>query len=248
MTTFRYKTNKYVKDKNNITTLDIEHKKRETNFINKKNTISSKKLKLERMNEELNKLENNNIYTDDIIKKKANIKDSIESLEREIYTINNNINEIDYYYKTYDILLDYYNEDKEDKNLESNNILNFFSDKKSNSNDKNKSSLLNDYKILVDDTYTNKKNMDNIIKICNNCNIEKIINNTDGVYECHNCGHTEILIMEQDKSTYNTVMPDISTYAYKRINHQQFRWLTASLLVLCSIGAKIKGAMLHLII
>ena len=84
--------------------------------------------------------------------------------------------------------------------------------------------------------------------ICKKCNIEKKINNMEGIYECNNCGMTEVLIMDNDKSSYNTIIPDISTYAYKRINHQQyFMWLTASLLVLCSIRTRIEGAMLHLI-
>lgn len=247
MTTFRYKTNKYVKNKNNITTLDIEHKKKESNFANNENTLDIKKIKLERMKNELETLNKNNIFSDEILKKKADIKDSINRLEKEIYNINNNIDEIDYYYKTYDILLDYYNEDNKSTKSESSNILNFFSEKQSNNNEIIKSSLLNDYKVLVDDTYTNNKDMTSIIKICKKCNIEKIINNIDGVYECEKCGHTEILIMEHDKSSYNSFIPDISTYAYKRINHQQFRWLTASLLFLCSIRNKVKGAMLHLI-
>jgi len=248
MTTFRYKTNKYVKDNNNITTLDIEHKKKESLFINKKTTLDSKKNKLEKLKLELKNIEVKNEYTDSIIKKKANLKDTIDKLEKDIVKINNNVEEIDYYYKTYDILLNYYNKDNKEESIKSNNILDFFEKKESIKKEENKSSLLNDYKVLVDDTYTNKKNIGNIIKICKNCNIEKNINNIEGIYECYNCGMTEVLIMDNDKSSYNTIMPDISTYAYKRINHQQyFRWLTASLLVLCSIRTRIEGAMLHLI-
>lgn len=249
MTTFRYKTNKYTKDINNITTLDIEHKKRENLFINKKKTIDNKNIKLDKLKKDLYNLEKKNDYTDEGIRRKAEIKDSIRNLEKEIYNVDNNIDEIDYYYKTYNILLDYYNEDKneEENKLESNNILDFFSTKKTYNQDTTKSSLLNEYKVLVDDTYMNKKNMGNIIKICSSCNVEKKINSNEGIYECYNCGNAEILIMDSEKGSYNTIMPDISTYAYKRINHQLFRWLTASLLVLCSIRTEVKDAMLHLI-
>lgn len=247
MTTFRYKTNKYVKDNNNITTLDIEHKKKESSFINKKKTIDSKKNKVKKLKKELENLEKKNEFTDNIIKKKAFLKDSIDKLEKEIRKINSNVDEIDYYYKTYDILLDYYNKDDKKEIVKSNNILDFF-EKKPSVKQENKSSLLNEYKLLVDETYTTKKNIENIIKICKKCNIEKKINNLEGIYECYNCGNTDILIMDCDKSSYNTIIPDISTYAYKRINHQHFfRWLTASLLFLCSIKNKVEDAMLHLI-
>lgn len=225
MSTFRYKPKKSYSSSKNITTLETEHKKKEDYFTNRKDSLPEKKIELEKYIEELKKLNNKNPskYNDDDIQNKAKLKDKITDLEKEINIIENNVEEINYYSKTCDILLDYYNEYdtvSEEKSKMAGSIMDFFKgSKKDKSNKNNKAVLFDNYKSLVDSTYNSKTKVLNFIKYCKGCNIEKILNQTEGIYECTNCGETELVIIESDRPNYKDPIPDNSAYAYKRINH-----------------------------
>jgi predicted RNA-binding Zn-ribbon protein involved in translation (DUF1610 family) len=127
-----------------------------------------------------------------------------------------------------------------------NNILDCFKNNKQNSKLINKATLFNNYKTIVYGTYDKNKES-SIIKYCKECNIEKILNQSEGIYECINCGETEIIIVESDIANYKDQIPDVTNYAYKRINHQQirnnniFRWLTVSYLLLGDINNKVNS-------
>lgn len=238
MSTFRYKPKKSYTSGKNITTLENEHRKKEDYFANRKDSLPDTKLDLEKSRKELKKLEQKNAakYTDKDIQKKAKLKDKIYYLEKEIDKIENNVEEMNYYSKTFDILLDYYdeNENKEEqKAVMAESIMDFFTKpkvkKKSNNSKKkessqgkkNKASLLDNYKTLVDNTYISKNKSYSFVKYCESCDIEKILNQSEGIYECTNCGETELVIVESDRPNYKDPVPDNSAYAYKRINHQQ---------------------------
>ena len=229
MSTFRYKPKRLYKSNKNITTLETEHKKKEDHFMNEKKSLSKKKLELNKLKEDLNKLNNKSAtnYTDKDIKMKAIIKDKIYDIEKKISKIENSVDEMNYYSKTFDILLDYYdyddnNNEKNEKSKMADSIMDFFSktSKQKINHINNKAILLDNYKSLVDDTYMSKQKSHIFVKYCNKCKIEKILNQSEGIYECINCGETELVIVDSDRPNYKDPIPDNSAYAYKRINHQ----------------------------
>jgi Asp-tRNA(Asn)/Glu-tRNA(Gln) amidotransferase C subunit len=80
-------------------------------FEKKRNSLPKKKKKLENLQAQLNKFEkdsNLNDYTTEDIKKRADLKTEITNLKEEIYDIEHDVSELDYYYKTEDIIMDYY--------------------------------------------------------------------------------------------------------------------------------------------
>lgn len=121
-----------------INTLDEKHKNMVQSFQSKKKDIPKKKNKLIKYKKELDNLEkiknsvrtdatlNNKAINDDfgrerinliksnegfdcsLIKRRAELKTLIKELEQNIYDIENDLTELDYYSRTEDIIMDYY--------------------------------------------------------------------------------------------------------------------------------------------
>jgi hypothetical protein len=270
-----------------INTLDEKHKKTMASFQNRKNLLPQKKKKVQYLKYQLQKLEsiNPSTFTMDDIKKRAELKTSISELENEIYDIENDVSELEYYFKTGDIIMDYYEmvdnddnylyneipelcEEQLSKNTKKispcildelnkinihkrkpkrvtkrrrktindnsqNNILDFLGGKINNKClddsrriQKNKSELLDQYLMLVDSEYmcTKKKINGKFIR-CLNCDIEKTLFHSEGIFVCLNCGEVEMIIIDSEKPNYKEAITDAKPgYPYKRINHLN-EWL-----------------------
>lgn len=106
---FKVKPDK-VKHAIEINTLDETHRKIMNNFQKRKKMLPKKKQKLQQLKNKLDELEKQNAsnYTAEDIKKRSSLKTEIKMLTNEIYDIDNDVSEIDYYYKTESIIMDYY--------------------------------------------------------------------------------------------------------------------------------------------
>ena len=109
MATFKTKHEK-TKHLVQINTLDETHKKIMSSFKNRKITLPKKKRKLQLLRNQLEKIEKTHasFYTTNDIKKRSDLKTDIQLLESDIYDIENDLSEIDYYSRTEDIIMDYY--------------------------------------------------------------------------------------------------------------------------------------------
>lgn len=109
MSTFKIKHEK-TKHAVHINTLDETHKKIMTTFQNRKTLLPKKKKRIELLKSQLSALDNidGSKYTTDDIKKRSELKTEIKDLNDEIFDIENNLSELDYYCKTEDIIMDYY--------------------------------------------------------------------------------------------------------------------------------------------
>lgn len=107
--TFRYKPDR-LKYRTAISTLDETHHKYMTIFDTNKKSLPGKQRKLQTFKIQLDKLNKKNGYdlTDEDIEKKTNLRYEITKLTDEIYDISNFSSELDYYSKTTQILLEYY--------------------------------------------------------------------------------------------------------------------------------------------
>lgn len=74
---------------------------------------------------------------------------------------------------------------------------------------KNKSELLDQYLMLVDPEYLceKKKQKGKFIK-CLNCDIEKTLIHSEGIFVCQNCGEVEIVIVDSEKPNYKEAITD----------------------------------------
>jgi len=132
MSNFKIKHDKTTND-SHVNTLDETHKNLMKTFETKKNSLPNKKNEVLELKKQLELYGNAklcvNIEIDKLPKLKSELKSKIKSLESEIYDIENDDAEFDYYYKINETIMDYYdllNKDDDIKDYES---------KSNNSND-----------------------------------------------------------------------------------------------------------------
>jgi len=151
------------------------------------------------------------------------IKDEIPKLQEKISNIENNGQENEYFLNTGDILFKYY-ETIEDKNLSKViHIDSFLGNNKNKNSDEKYSSrakILDNYLSIVDKNH-NKMYIENDMdtSICEKCDKEMTLNQTEALYECSICGNTCFTIIDSDKPSYKEPPREVSYFAYKRINH-----------------------------
>ena len=104
-------------------------------------------------------------------------------------------------------------------------ILNFLSgnvDNQKNNNfeiTSNRATLQDEYLSLTDEGYVCNKIKSNPIKICNTCNKEKTLIQSEGIYVCQNCGEMEHVIIESEIPSHKDAINEKPKYPYKKINH-----------------------------
>jgi len=247
MSTFKIKCDKkYIYDTR--ITIDAKHKNIINDIKSNNNKLPKLKKKLESCKKKLEKIntkkvnELSNIELDEKIK----IKKSIKDIETNIEKIENNDDMNDYFLNTAHILYKYYtNQDSETTeepniNLKKNSVLNYFNQtpkkeeiKKTNKKEKRvkklsdytnddvvfkKATLIKSYMSIVDKNYVSvPKHHD--YKKCLNCNKDKLIVHSEGYMVCEKCGDMSKIIIDSDKPSFKDPPPEISYFAYKRINH-----------------------------
>lgn len=117
MSTFKYKPDK-IKYLNSVNTLDNTHRKMTSSFEKCRNEIPIKKMRIERMQKQLNELEKKDreLYTAEDTKKRSLLKNEIRRFAADVSNSENYSSEIDYYSKTDNLLFDYY--DIVEKNMQ----------------------------------------------------------------------------------------------------------------------------------
>lgn len=278
MSTFRYKPNKIVY-LTSINTLDTAHRKHVSKFKKRREQLEELKKELEECSNKLESYKNDNINNENnvsSIKTKSELKSRIKQLNQDIYDIENNVSELEYYSNTNDILLEYYKNDNNEKKNDSDNdtnienervpkinskleklnllsqkkrkhkkvtkkrvrkneitntknIIDFFNndtennEESSNSKKKivevvsNKASLFDSYMCIVDKIYINSNK--NNIRICDECNVEKTLIQSNGYFVCRECGEVEYTIIESEVPSHKDSINEKPKYPYKRLNH-----------------------------
>ena len=78
---------------------------------------------------------------------------------------------------------------------------------------------LDNYLKIMNKNYTSHIIYDKNINMCENCNIELVEYKQSGVQICSKCGIQKRYIIENDKPSFKDPPPEVSYFAYKRINH-----------------------------
>jgi len=205
MSTFKEKTTKYssfVNNKNrkkqaNIQdTVDICHQKMMDNFQSNHSSVTKWESKIQKYKKDIERI-NGELPSLDNSSKKKLFEEKIEMLTNNIKEISSNHEELDYFYNTMDILVDYYDTDP----LTS-----------------NKATLLNDYLKITNQT-TNKLSHKTILE-CPECKTEMTVHQHDGLIVCTSCGRSNDILLDTDKPNYKEPVQASKNYtAYKRKNH-----------------------------
>ena len=302
---FKYKPNK-VKYLQSVNTLDSDHRSYMESYEKELKSVDSKKKELEKLNKELKKIDDmtkkNGINVD--LKKKIALREKIKKINENINDIENNTDILDYFSNQHDILVEYYDDERnelnrqkfyeEQKNAENDekdkieiidfnkedinksdeparksiihsdnlkelskqsqlkrkqkkptkkrskateikttkNLFNFFGQNDDENNDTNtstkqrntvekavtnKASLYDEYLMLNGkNKYQRKKH--NYLW-CSDCNVEKVLVQSDGICVCKTCGKFDEIIMESDVPNYKEIGTEKPAYPYKRLNH-----------------------------
>lgn len=209
MTNFKHKKTYNKKKDNVVVTLDKKHKDYLENIDNTNNTKEDIVNNINIYNKELEELDKKVILTNNEKDKKIELLEKLKIANDKLYNIDNNIDEINYYNKISDILIDYQkintNKNTFTKNM---NIIDLLKKKnnKEENKENNKTNLYNKYCKFIDGDINDKTV--NRIKYCNICNIEKILDNNLSCFVCPQCGDSEIVIINkeiQDSSPYKRI-------------------------------------------
>jgi hypothetical protein len=165
-----------------ISTLENKHRIKIKEFESEKENINSLEDSLTNINIEISELDKiRDKFTNVEQGRRAELLDHKEITEKKIFSLKNNFKEMDYYDTTGDLLYSYYNiRDNDQEKKESKNILSFLSKKNVNvetpKTGKNKSELFEKYCQITEGIRVNLDDGSKRIKICLECNIEKILN------------------------------------------------------------------------
>ncbi len=204
-------------------TLDKKHKEMVNIFNNnklKKEQIDKDIIDINNQIKNLSNQSDNNNF--DYIKKKADLIKIKNEKEIDKENLKDDYDEMDYYDKTGDIIMQYYElRDNEVEKKQAKNILFFLGNKKEepdkDSKEVNRAELFNKYWQIIEGIRINIDDGSKRIKYCKECNFEKIFDYSVSAFVCQVCGVVEEIILDEDRQ--------IKDYSpYKRINH--FReWL-----------------------
>jgi len=220
---------------------NIIHNNKKNNFDEKENIINDEKENI--INDEKEKFVNvneSNSFFQDITENDIFKKERVDKLEmlnylsklrrKEKKITRKRVKNIESLIKENNNIFDYLDSTKEKSELNSKLIINknIIEENKSEeilkeeNNDLNqkkikldRASLYEDYKTLLEGYFLPKKNN----KVCINCNIDKILIYSEGIYACVNCGDVERCIIENESTNYKDPMIEKPTFPYKRKNH-----------------------------
>ena len=220
MSNFRIKkTPKIQHNMKDSNTLEIKHRKKIEQIDNKKKSIDKLNQTLVKINDDLFKIDKqrelNGVFD---LEKRAELLNQKKKLEEEINHMNENMDEINYYDLTGDLLTEYYTIRDTKQTTEIKNILEYL---KPNTNKvvktNTKAVLFDKFCQRIEGTKVIKDDGTNRIKYCDKCNVEKTLVVEDSSYICPDCGDMEFVMIDEDRQ--------IKEYSpYKRINHFK-EWL-----------------------
>ncbi len=221
-TNFKDKNIKYSSFCNNILnksllihgTLDSKHQDKMKEFEKRDKVLLKLQNKLYQLNEEYNIINKKNPidYIEEDIIKKAKIKDDIIEIQNEIDNLNNMSDTLDYFNNTIDLLSKYYDDNNENDN---NEIIDIFNIKKND----DKAQIFYKYLKRTNQIDLNYKQKKNKIKICSQCNIDKVLHLQDGLISCVQCGNCDFILVDSDIPCYKNQIVDNKPNGYKRMNH-----------------------------
>ena len=115
-------------------------------------------------------------------------------------------------------IIDFYNINNKpqlDKSFTNTKISSFIT-----TNDKfNRTDYLNKYLVMIDKKYIPRIIYNTGINKCITCSMEMTVILSEGIQVCEKCGIQGKILVESNKPSFKDPPPEVSYFAYKRINH-----------------------------
>lgn len=226
-------------------TLDLRHKTQMDEFDENRTNLINYQQDLKNVNTSYLKLvsKSKKELTDEDLYNMIILKDKITTLQNQIDTINTNMDEVNYFVNTGDVLFEYYSLlDKSNKvsqnvsslkktvnNGKKKSVIDFFNATNTTTsdisiNENNRAHLLDKYLSYTDTNYID--NSVNTIdpSICTHCGEDAYYYVNDSIFCCDKCSTVEKVITDNEKPSYKDPPKEISYFSYKRINHYT-EWL-----------------------
>lgn len=228
-------------------TLDLRHKTQMDEFQENKSNLAQYQSELKDLNASYSVIisKEKKELTDEDLHNIILLKDKINALEQQINTISTNMDEVNYFINTGDVLFEYYSLlDTNSKTSTTNattikpinntqgkkkSVIDFFNANKSTADisihENNRAHLLDKYLSYTDNNYIdNSANTinPNICKFCGEETLYYYVN--DSIFCCEKCNTVEKVITDNEKPSYKDPPKEISYFSYKRINHYT-EWL-----------------------
>jgi hypothetical protein len=234
-------------------TLDLRHQTQLESFQKNKelmNGFNEELIILDNQYDAINRKRKKEVSDDELLEI-IRINDKRTDLNNKILSISSNVEEINYYINTGDVLFEYYslldNSNVGAQNVSTNkksqttlpiqskkkSVIDFFNTTNDNSvkqadiivNENNRAHLLDKYLSFTDTNYINNSIITNSTIICNFCLQETLFYcSNESIYCCENCSTVEKVITDNEKPSYKDPPKEISYFSYKRINHYT-EWL-----------------------
>jgi len=102
-----------------------------------------------------------------------------------------------------------------DRRNDNNEIIDIFNIKKND----DKAQIFYKYLKRTNQIDLNYKQKKNKIKICSQCNIDKVLHLQDGLISCVQCGNCDFILVDSDIPSYKNQIVDNKPNGYKRMNH-----------------------------
>ena len=204
-----------------VKTIDARHNKFIKDFKNECNNKNNLKNELNILNNELFRYTTikKTQMTDEDFERYLYLTTEAEDKDNQIDCITKQTDLIDYYLNNASILTKYYTSKKKIANNEEINKNNVKNSKCFNKKTIIENvSLLDSYLLNNENNYMKHCEQINL-NICPNCNIEMMIYNIECIMECPTCGRINYIIIDSSKPNYKDPPPEVSYFAYKRINH-----------------------------
>lgn len=78
--------------------------------------------------------------------------------------------------------------------------------------------IYNKYMNIIDPSYV-KKDTKNVVNYCKKCGEDMVLNHSNGLYNCNNCGLCQNVIIDSDKQNHKDPPKEMTSFSYRRINH-----------------------------
>ena len=207
-------------------TIDAKHNEQVKLFKEKKKLLPVKKKELSKLENEYEKMIRKDLkeFTDQEFHTKDVLEDKIDSVKKEIYNLENSVEEKEYYLQTSNLLFDYYDNSKSSvvkkkKNIKGNKTVMDWLNKDQDKLENNRQKICDSYLSITNPEFVRQINNSDDEMTCLKCNIEKTTHLSDGCMICKKCGDVSYIVIDSDKPSYKDPPKEISYFAYKRINH-----------------------------
>ena len=207
-------------------TIDAKHNEQVKLFKEKKKLLPVKKKELSKLENEYEKMIRKDLkeFTDEEFHTKDVLEDKIDSVKKEIYNLENSVEEKEYYLQTSNLLFDYYDNSKSSvvkkkKNIKGNKTVMDWLNKDQDKLENNRQKICDSYLSITNPEFVRQINNSDDEMTCLKCNIEKTTHLSDGCMICKKCGDVSYIVIDSDKPSYKDPPKEISYFAYKRINH-----------------------------